>query len=216
MTVYLVEDQATSRANLQAILEASGHQVKSFASAEHFLSDFDPDDARCLIVDYKLPQMSGIDLVKAIRSYGSITPFVVTTGFGNIASTVEFMKLGAVTVLEKPVDLDELLRFVNWAVRLEDNERSMMAAQTAITSRMTRLTAREKEILDRLLIGKSTRQLAQEFSIATKTIEVHRSNIVKKMEVDSISELLVLMLFDSNAFRRVRQGMEVRSEKDPG
>lgn len=207
MTVYIVEDQDAFRANLQALLEEEGHKVEAYDSAERFLAAFRADIAKCLIVDYKLPQMSGIDLIRAIRAAGSSAPFVVTTGFGSIASTVEFMKLGAVTVLEKPIDFDELFKFVNWAVRLENNERSMLSAQAAVKSRLPRLTAREREILDKLLSGTSSKELADTFSIALKTVEVHRSNIVKKLEVDSISELLVLMLFNCEAIRQVRENM---------
>lgn len=198
--VYVVDDEDGCRLLIQSLVENAGLHVQSFSSAKTFLNVLIPDQAGCIIVDYKMPEMSGIDLIKQVRSIGCPTPFVVVTGFGTVPITVEFMKLGAVTVLEKPFHYHQLMDCVRWAISLDESERQKASKRASTVALTSRLTARELDVLDLAREGKSSKQIAIELKISIKTVEVHRSNIVRKMEVDSMVHLLSLLMFESSSY----------------
>jgi FixJ family two-component response regulator len=192
-TVVLVDDNSDLRDSLAHWLRAAAFRTEGYANAEALLAVFDPDRAGCLIVDVYLDQMSGVNLQAELLRRGVRTPIIMTSGLASVSDIVEVIRAGAFDYLEKPIDRDVLVDCVRRALALDARLREFRRAQEATRQRLDSLTPREHQTMKLLLSGKNTKQIARELEISPKTVDNHRSMLMKKMRVDSSVELLQLM-----------------------
>ena len=191
-TVFLVDDDASVRSALTRALNAEGFHVLSWASADAFLADYDPEKPGCLVADVAMPGTDGLQLQTMLSSGEHSLPIVFITGNGNVRMSVQAMRAGAVTFLPKPVRLAELAAAVREALERDRLTRQKHAARNAIQSRLAALTARERQVFDLVVAGKMNKQIAAQLGAAEKTVKVHRGRVMFKMRVRSVAELVTL------------------------
>jgi FixJ family two-component response regulator len=192
-TIYLVDDDASVRRALARLIRSSGYQVESFASAREFLEKgLRRDGPACLVLDVRMPGLSGIDLQGELLKTKTILPIVFITGRGDIPTSVKAMKAGAVDFLPKPVKDKELLMAIEQALARAAQERSERDELEELRSRAESLTPRELEVMALVVSGKLNKQIASELGTVEKTIKVHRARVMEKMSVDSLAELVRL------------------------
>jgi len=193
-TVHIVDDDEAVRDSLRWLLEANGYRVRAYESAETFLAEHDPTQLGVLIADVRMPGMSGLELQEQLVARDSILPIVFITGHGDVPMAVSTMKKGAVDFLEKPFDEQELRDIV--ARMLVDAKTRADAAQEqrARSAVFSRLTAREQQVLERIVAGRLNKQVADDLGISIKTVEAHRANIMEKLEVSSVADLIKVAL----------------------
>jgi FixJ family two-component response regulator len=192
-SVYLVDDDESVRVSLARLLSAEGYGVSTHPSAEDFLGCHDPGAPGCAIVDLGLPGMDGLEVQQSLRSAGVARPLVFLTGRGDIASSVQAMKAGAIDFLTKPVDPDVLLRAVADAIERDREERREGAQRQSVEHRMASLTPREREVLRQVVAGRLNKQIAGDLGTVEKTVKVHRGRMMKKMGVRAVAELVRLV-----------------------
>lgn len=190
-TVYVVDDDRSVLASVTALLEASGFMVQAFESTTEFIG-VETSDESCIIVDLRMPEMSGLDLLRRLAKSENPLPVIFITACGDVRPAVEAMKLGAVDFLQKPYEEAALLETVTRA--LERSRRSHQAAEirSRATARLESLTVRERVVLDRVLTGMTSKDIAEELGISRRTVEVHRANVLRKTGAQGLSELLQL------------------------
>ncbi len=191
-TVFLVDDDAAVRHAVQKCLEASGYRVASFRSSEEFLEKLQPEWQGCALLDIRMPGASGLDLQRTLLSKRVPLQIVFMTGHGDIHMCVKAIKAGAVDFLEKPFDQLDLLRAVREAIRQDSAEREIQARQAEILRRFERLTPREREVMTGVLTGEANKKIAARLGVSYRTIEIHRSRVLSKMEAGSSTELVTL------------------------
>jgi two-component system response regulator TtrR len=193
-TIYIVDDDEAVRDSLRWLLEANGYRVRSFSGAEEFLQAYDPDQVGVLIVDVRMPGMSGLELQETLISMQAPLPIVFITGHGDVPMAVSTMKKGAVDFLEKPFNESELREIV--ARMLEDAARRVSQAKAKRDQQavLSRLTAREQQVLERIVAGRLNKQIAGDLNISIKTVEAHRANIMEKLEVTTVADLMKIAL----------------------
>ena len=189
-TVFIVDDDAAVRDALAMLFRSSGLRAESFDSAASFLERARLESRCCLVLDIRMPGLSGIELQALLAARGVRIPIVFVTGHGDIPMAVEAVKRGAFGFLEKPFDDNQLLAEVRHALE------RMPGAQSRpdVGARLSRLSAREREVLDGVLAGKPSRQIAEDLSISVKTVEFHRSRIMGKLRVRSVAQLFRVCL----------------------
>lgn len=191
--VFVVDDDPSIRKSLNLLLSSAGYGVKTFASAKEFLeSERDSPGPACLVLDVKMPGLSGLDLQKELKSRNYDLPIIFITGHGDIPMSVQAMKKGAVDFLPKPFDDDDLLDAVKEAFLKESQARADLDEQKHIMQRLDSLTPRENEVLSYLITGMLNKQIANELNISERTVKAHRKQVLDKMGVDSIAELVRL------------------------
>ena len=196
-TIYIVDDDEAVRDSLRWLLEANGYRVKSFSGAEEFLQAYDPDQVGVLIVDVRMPGMSGLELQEILIARDAPLPIVFITGHGDVPMAVSTMKKGAVDFLEKPFNEAEL-RDIVARMLLDANERVTQArAKRNQQAVLSRLTAREQQVLERIVAGRLNKQIAGDLNISIKTVEAHRANIMEKLEVTTVADLMKIALTHS-------------------
>jgi FixJ family two-component response regulator len=190
-TVFLVDDDASVRRALTRLIKSAGHQVQAFSSAREFL-DTVPQTAgpACLVLDIRMPGLSGIDLQRQLQATSHTLPIIFITGHGNIPLSVEVMKAGAVDFLPKPVQDADLLRAIKEAHAKAVRERTRQEELDDIQSREAKLTPREREVMALVVRGLLNKQIAFELGTVEKTIKVHRARVMEKMQVGSLAELV--------------------------
>ena len=188
-TVYVVDDDEAVRDSLQWLLEGKDYRVKCFDSSESFLSRFDPREVACLIADIRMDGMSGLELQDRLMERKSPLPIVFITGHGDVPMAVDSLKRGAFDFFEKPFNDNKLMQRVQEALSA-----SMQAGiRAAVHARLATLSAREREVLDLILIGKMNKVIADKLGISMRTVEVHRAHIFDKMNVKTAVELAGLL-----------------------
>ncbi|MFC1822557.1 response regulator transcription factor [Thermodesulfobacteriota bacterium] len=192
-TVFIVDDDPSIRESLILLLRSAGYNVKTFASANEFLdSERGTPGPACLVLDVRMPGLSGLDLQEELASRNYNIPVIFITGHGDIPMSVQAMKKGAVEFLPKPFDDDQLLGAVKEALQKDSQTRTFHDEQKLIMQRLDSLTPREHEILTYLITGMLNKQIAYELKIAERTVKAHRKQVLDKMGVDSIAELVRL------------------------
>jgi RNA polymerase sigma factor (sigma-70 family) len=164
--------------------------VRTYSSAREFLDQRGADSPGCVLVDLSMPGLSGLELQRALVQRGDARPVIFLTGQGDIPSTVEAMKAGAVDFLTKPCDEARLIRAVSGAVEKDRAARQAHAERHSIDERLASLTPREREVLKRVVAGRLNKQIAAELGTAEKTVKVHRARMMRKMQFDSLAELV--------------------------
>lgn len=192
MLVEIVDDDDGMRNGLLFVLRQLGISARGYSNAAAALSQWDTRQRDVLVVDYLMPNMTGLELIENVRSCGDTTPFILITGQGTVSMAVKAMKMGAVTVLEKPFHHDELIEMLT-SIELSEKT-SNRVEQDDVIHRINSLTARESEIMELVIQGSLTKQIAKQLSISTKTVEVHRSNITRKMGVQSVAQLVAAVI----------------------
>jgi FixJ family two-component response regulator len=191
-TVFLVDDDASVRSALTRALTAEGFHVLSWASADAFLAEYDPEKPGCLVADVAMPGTNGLQLQQLLSASERSLPIVFITGNATVRMSVQAMRAGAVTFLPKPVRLAELAGAVREALERDHASRQRRAARTAIQTRLSALTARERQVFDLVVAGKMNKQIAAQLGAAEKTVKVHRGRVMFKMRVRSVAELVTL------------------------
>jgi FixJ family two-component response regulator len=190
-TIYLVDDDASVRRALTRLIRSSGYQVESFASAREFLEKgLLRDGPACLVLDIRMPGLSGIDLQGELLKTETILPIVFITGRGDIPTSVKAMKAGAVDFLPKPVKDKELLMAIEQALARAAREHSERDELEELRRRAETLTPRELEVMALVVSGKLNKQIAFELGTVEKTIKVHRARVMEKMGAASLAELV--------------------------
>ena len=193
-TVFLVEDDRSVGKSLRCLFESVGLTVKRFESGPEFLAEVDPTDPGCLVLDVRLPGMNGLDLMSRLREEGVFLPVIILTGHGDVPMAVTALKGGAVDFIEKPFKRQAFLDSVHRAIELDVRLRAERTARAGVERRVGRLTPREREVMGLVVTGRPNREIAVELGCSVKTIEVHRSRVMEKMEAGSVAELVKLAL----------------------
>jgi len=188
--VFLVDDDDAYRRSLRFLLESSGFNVRDFASAEAFLREYREELPGCLVLDLRMPGLSGIELQDQLRHDGVELPIIFITGHGDVPVSVQAMKGGAIDFLEKPFDDAQLMDRIREAFALDARRRAEREERERVAARLQRLTRRENEVLALLVQGYSNKEIAEKLDVSHRTVEVHRARIMHKMEAGSLAELV--------------------------
>jgi two-component system, LuxR family, response regulator FixJ len=191
--VFIVDDDESVGRGLVMLCKSEGLQAESFTGAFQFLSEYDPGQPGCLILDIRMHDMDGIALQRKLQEKNLNIPVIAISGHANIPIAVEAMKLGAVDFVEKPFSSGELLKLIRIAIRQDIAARQKAAGLEQARQSFSRLSEREKEVLECIYNGHSNKSIAQELGVSHKTIEFHRKNIMEKMQAESIVELIQVM-----------------------
>lgn len=190
--VLVVDDDPAVLKSLSRLLQSADLPVVTFASPRQFLDRHDPALPGCLVLDVSMPGLNGLELQQTLAAKGSVRQVVFLTGHGDIPTSVQAMKQGAVDFLTKPVNADDLLKAVRAAIEKDRLQRETAAEVTAIRQRLATLTPREHEVLEHVVSGQLNKQIAADLGIVEKTIKVHRARVMEKMNVQSLAELVRL------------------------
>lgn len=192
-TVFIVDDDADVRRSVALLVHSEGLAVEAFASAKEFLEHYDPQKPGCLILDVRLPGMSGLAMQKGLDPSKVWPPIIFVTAHAEVHLATEAIRGGAVDFIQKPFSAQTLLERIHEAMSLDRKNRQCRARACEVQQRTDRLTLREREIMYLLAAGQSTKQIAQELSISPKTVDNHRAKILKKMNVDNPTQLVHLL-----------------------
>lgn len=193
-TVFVVDDDEAVLDSLEALLEASGFRVRTFASGADFLQQGSSAREGCLLLDLRMPDMDGLTVQKKLKSHEIDVPVIIISGRGDVPMAVEAMRAGAVDFVEKPFEQDVILSSIDRALALHRQNRGADEGHTEQPDALARLTAREREVLEQLVIGQSNKAIAIELGISPRTVEIHRARVMEKMGARSIAHLVRLAL----------------------
>jgi RNA polymerase sigma factor (sigma-70 family) len=208
--VYVVDDDASVRRALARLISSAGLHVETFPSAKAFLEHPAPDRPGCLVLDVRLPGVSGLELQAGLGEARRRLPIIFVTGHGTVSASVRAMKAGALDFLEKPVDERELLDGIRRALTRSREVRAEQAERAAIQRRLDTLTPREREVLDLVATGMLNKQIGDRLGVAEKTIKVHRGRAMEKVGADSVADLVWML------HRLGRDASELESQADSG
>jgi len=188
--VYVVDDDLSSRKSLELLLRASRFNVQAFASAKEFLAFPRREVPACLVLDVRMPGLTGLELQRELTRIGVHFPIIFMTGHGDIPMSVEAMKAGAVEFLPKPFRAEEMLRAVALAIERDRGAHRARLELAELQQRRARLTPREREVMAKVVTGLLNKQVAAELGAAEKTIKAHRARVMQKMEAGSLADLV--------------------------
>lgn len=191
-TVFVVDDDGDVREGLSRLLRSAGWKVMEFGSAAAFLGADRGDGPGCLLLDVGMPEMTGPELHERLRELDAELPVIYLTGNGDVSTSVNAMKRGALDFLEKPVDGDLLLQVIGHAIERSRQICSRRGQLSVLGQRLAHLSAREREVMDQVIRGRLNKQIAGDLGIAEKTVKVHRGRVMEKMRVRSVAELVRL------------------------
>ena len=191
--VYVVDDDEAVRDSLQFLLEPT-YQVAAFDSAEAFLERYDPKAIACLILDVRMPGMSGLQLQEELIARGSHLPVVFVTGHGDVPMAVATMKKGATDFIEKPFEQQALKALVERMLGRAREDAARIERERINASLLARLTPREQQVLERIVAGRLNKQIADDLGISIKTVEAHRANIMDKLNAGTVADLMRVAL----------------------
>ena len=192
--VYIVDDDEAMRDSLQWLIESQGLAVRTFAAAERFLAACGDAMAGCIVLDVRMPGMSGLEMYEKLNARHCTLPVIFITGHGDVPMAVSALKKGAVDFIEKPFGDKDMLRLVGQCLELDRVNREKNRLGLAAARRLAALTEREIEVMDLIIAGKLNKQIADVLNISIKTVEVHRARIMDKMEVRTVAELVQAVL----------------------
>jgi two-component system response regulator FixJ len=188
--IYIVDDDRDHCQSLEWLLESVGLRARWFTSASEFLQSVEPDSAGCLLLDLRMPGMSGIELQDRLRRQGADMPIILLTGYADVAVAVRAMKEGAFDVMEKPFSHQELLDRIHAALAAAAAARQAEQDRRAVQQRLTTLSDGEREVLTLLCDGKSNKEIAASLRLTRRAIEARRAKIMRKMQADSLAQLI--------------------------
>ncbi|MCB1750057.1 MAG: response regulator transcription factor [Gammaproteobacteria bacterium] len=199
-TVFVVDDDAAVRQSLSLLMRSMGLPVEPFESAQDFLARARPSQPGCLVLDIRMPGMSGLELQEELSRLGFTLPVIFITGHGDVAMAVRAMKTGAVDFIEKPFSDQVLLERVNQALELDRATRDARAEIADIERRLAQLSPREREVMSRIVAGQANKVIAIELGLSERTVEIHRAKVMSKTGARSLAELVSMVTrLDSGA-----------------
>ena len=190
--VYIVDDDDAVRDSLELLLGSAGFETLSFASAEAFLAAPRAGARACLVSDIRMPGISGMELIEAVRREDGCCPIVLITGHGDVPLAVEAMKRGALDFIEKPFDDERLIRAIETALAQTPGQSAPADPEAA--ARLAALSRRERQVMEGILDGLSNKEIARNHGISPRTVEVYRAHVMTKMRAESLSELVQIAL----------------------
>ncbi|EGV28572.1 MULTISPECIES: response regulator transcription factor [Thiorhodococcus] len=193
-TVFVVDDDQAMRTSLQWLIESTGMSVQTYDSADAFLATYYPGRAGCLLLDVRMPGMTGLELQAYLAREGYRLPVILITGHGDVAMAVKAMKAGAVDFIEKPFHDEDLLRSIRGALDFDQKTRASRSTRAEILMRLAELTPREHEVMAMVTDGKSNKEIAAALGVSSKTVEAHRARVMEKMRAESLAELVRMAL----------------------
>lgn len=193
-TVYIVDDDADVREGFSLLMDTVGQPYKAYETALSFLKDYHEDMRGCLVLDIRMPRMSGIELQQKLIERDSLLPIIFITGHGDIPLAVEAMRRGALDFIRKPFREQNLLDRINEALDIEDGKRRGQLDKQQVLDRLSSLSERELEVLELVAEGKMNKVVAQDLGISERTVEVHRSHMMHKLGVQTLAQLVRLKI----------------------
>jgi len=193
-TAYIVDDDESIRTLWRWLLESNGMAVEAFATAKEFIDAYQPGGPACLVLDLRLPGMSGLELQEYLREREIAIPIVFVTGHGDVPTAVSAIKGGAVDFIQKPFGYREVLAVIQRAFERDAEIRERRTRRSLVAERLATLTEREREVMQRVIEGKLNKVIAVELDISVKTVEFHRAKMMEKMGADSVAALVQLMI----------------------
>jgi FixJ family two-component response regulator len=193
-TVFIVDDAQAVARSLRWLFETVQLKVETFSSAQSFLDGYDSSKPGCLVLDVRMPGMSGLDLQERLEAQRIHLPIIFITGHGDVQMAMRAVKAGAFDFIEKPFNDQDLLERIHKAITFDAVQRSHDMHRTQLRALFARLTPREREVLDLVVEGKSNKAIANSFALSAKTIEVHRANMMEKMQARSVADLVKMAI----------------------
>jgi FixJ family two-component response regulator len=190
VTVFVIDDDVSVRKSVARLIESVGLKVETFASAREYLKQDPCEGPACLVLDVRMPEMSGLDLQDELTSAGLSMPIIFITGHGNVPMSVKAVKAGAVDFIEKPFDDQTLLDAINEAIKRDRKSKLDQAEINEIQKRVDSLTKREKEVFALVVQGLLNKKIAFELGTSEKTVKVHRGRVMEKMQAESLADLV--------------------------
>jgi two-component system response regulator FixJ len=192
--VYIVDDEDSMRRALTLLMTTVGYQPIAFAKPAEFLAKYDANQPGCLVIDVRMPEMSGLEVQQQLNRAGSMLPVILITGHGDIPMAVQAMKDGAFDFLQKPFRDQELLDRINAALKQDLENREMVERHADLKRRMESLTPREREVMALVVDGKANKVIAIDLGLSERTVEIHRANVMEKMGSRSVAHLVKMRL----------------------
>jgi RNA polymerase sigma factor (sigma-70 family) len=192
--VHIVDDDDAVRDSLELLLRMRGYRTRAYASGERFVADVEPDAHGCVVLDLRMPGMQGGEVQATLQARDIALPIIVLTAHGDAASARAALKGGAFDFLEKPVDHDTLVATIDAAHRSDQASHAAARARSDVARRIARLTPREREVLDHVVLGRHNREVAALLGISPRTVEVYKARIYDKLQVTRLAELMRLAL----------------------
>ena len=193
-TVFVVDDDDAVRNSLRMLLKSAGVHAEAYASAQEFLASYEASQPGCLVLDVRMPGMSGLEMQHELNLRGATIPVIFITGHGDIPMAVEAMQHGAFDFLQKPFRDQELLDRVQRALVRDADYRTRLRQTDRIRERLASLSPREREVLDLVTQGKANKMVAGDLGVSQRTVEIHRAHVMQKMEAGSLAELVRMMM----------------------
>ena len=189
-TVFVVDDDQAMRNSLKWLIESVAMQVETFDSADAFIRSYYPGRSGCLLLDVRMPGMSGLELQEYLVQQRISIPVIIITGHGDVPMAIRAMKAGAVDFIEKPFNDELLLESIRHALQRDEQQRDQQRQRAEIAERLARLTPREHEVMAMVTGGKANKEIAASLGVSAKTVEAHRARVMEKMEAQSLAELV--------------------------
>jgi two-component system response regulator FixJ len=196
-TVFIVDDDEAVRNSLRLLLKSVGLAAVALPTAQDFLSKYDPKQPGCLILDVRMPGMSGLELQEQLNVRGAMIPVIFITGHGDIPMAVEAMQQGAFDFLQKPFRDQDLIDRIQRALTKDQTNRAELKEKSGVRERLQTLTPREREVLNLVTSGKPNKIMAADLGVSQRTVEIHRARVMEKMHASSLAQL-VRMVMDLN------------------
>ena len=193
-TVFIVDDDRAMRKSLRWLIESVDLRVETFESARDFLDNYQRHRPGCVVLDVRMPGMSGLELQDHLREHEIDIPVIIITAYGDVPMAVRAMRAGAIDFIEKPVCDHVLLEHIHNAIDLDQKRREVQASHQEIARRLDSLTKREAEVMEYVIKGMSSKEIAGELGVSFKTIEAHRAKIMKKMDAQNVPHLIHMSL----------------------
>jgi len=189
-TVFVVDDDTSTRELLAWLMKRHGLRAEVFPDARSFLNGYKAEMPGCLVVDLNMPGMSGLDLQKYLKENGVLLPVIFLSGRADVPKAVRAVKEGAIDFIEKPFDYRRVVALVEDCIRRDAETRERLERRRVFSERLAQLTQREREVLELVVAGRMNREIAEKLDISIKTVEAHRAKIMEKIEVHSVAELV--------------------------
>jgi len=193
-TVFIVDDDNGVRSSIRVLMKSVGLPATTFASAKEFLAAYDTNQPGCIVLDIRMPGMSGLELQEDLNERGAVIPVIFITGHGDIPMAVEAMRHGAFDFLQKPFRDQDLIDRIQQALARDAETRESLREHGRIRARIASLTPREKEVLELLTSGKANKMMAQDMGLSQRTVEIHRAHVMEKMEARSVAQLVRMVI----------------------
>ena len=193
-TVFLVDDDHAVRDALELLLESAGLRTVSYSSAAAFLEGFEKNRRGCLVLDIRMPGMSGMELQAALAEKSVNIPIIFLTGHGNVSMSAKAFRTGAIDFMEKPFNENVLLERIQEAIQLDQSNQAVAARRVDANSRLASLTPREREVMLLIVAGNANKEIATKLNLSTRTIETHRGHILEKTGAQSLADLIELAI----------------------